>query len=450
VLDVGDTLKGGRWKLEERIGSGGMAVVFRATHKNGSRAAIKILKEEYADSDEIRERFLREGYAANAVRHPGAVTILDDEVENGHAYLVMELLEGKALAQHLKERGGKLPLSEILEIADSLLEILEAAHRNGVIHRDVKPANIFLTSDNRVKLLDFGFAKMALSSDDAKTGVGVLLGTPGFIAPERLQSDGLDVDARADIWSIGATLVRLASGEGIFARLPQHAALAATATQQPPSLGTLVPSLPASFVQIVDKALALAPADRWTSAAEMKAALAEVGDDEPTRVGHRIGDFPMGGAAGDTPMEHEATQLLQVGPEPAGEEPSREDDGAPTLPPKARQRTPRRTRGGAPQPIPKIHYDEDDDGRSPAAGGTLVMLSAPISPASVGALRAGAVVATADSRALALPASGPPRPAHADTSAAEPITRGARVAVILGTLLVLIALFAYAVARRRG
>jgi serine/threonine protein kinase len=276
-MEVGDRIKGGRWLLDAKLATGGFSVVFAATHRNGSRAAIKVLDSEFTEDEDMRRRFLREGYASNKVGHEGAVRILDDDTtEDGRPYLVMELLEGEALDRRRDRLGGKLPLSEVLMIADELLDVLAAAHSHGIIHRDIKPANVFLTTKGHVKVLDFGFAKVKEAAQGESTAIGTLLGTPGFLPPERARGLGDEVDARSDIWSVGATIFTLVSGAHVHPDAHPIALLAATAKKPVRSLATVAPDVPRSLVDIVDKALAFEKSGRWSSATEMKAALEAV------------------------------------------------------------------------------------------------------------------------------------------------------------------------------
>ena len=136
--------------LDKLLGVGGMAVVYRATHRNGNEVAIKMLHPELSFEPNIKERFLREGYAANKVKHAGAVTVFDDDVaDDGAAFLVMELLEGETLQGRMERKGGKLPPAEVLALAEQLLGVLAAAHDKGIVHRDLKPENVFLNRDRR-------------------------------------------------------------------------------------------------------------------------------------------------------------------------------------------------------------------------------------------------------------------------------------------------------------
>ena len=293
-MEVGDRIKGGRWLLDAKLATGGFSVVFSASHRNGSRAAIKVLDTEFTEDEDMRRRFLREGYAANKVGHEGVVRILDDDTtEDGQPYLVMELLEGEALDRRRERLGGKLPLAEVLTIAEELLDVLAAAHSHGIIHRDIKPANVFLTKSGRVKVLDFGFAKVKEAAQGESTAIGTLLGTPGFLAPERARGLSDEVDARSDIWSAGATMFTLISGEHVHPEAHPVALLAATARKPVRSLASVAPGVPTGIVDVVDKALAFEKSDRWASAAEMKAALQRVMDlDGETKVGPMSAPIP--------------------------------------------------------------------------------------------------------------------------------------------------------------
>src|SRR5580700_4775771 len=147
---LGRVLKG-KYRLDRVLGIGGMAVVYAATHRNKKRFAIKMLHAELSMRENIRTRFLREGYVANSVEHPGAVAVLDDDVaEDGSAFVVMELLDGAPVDAVWEKHGKRVPVAVVVAIGDALLDVLAAAHAKGVVHRDIKPANLFLTSDGRL------------------------------------------------------------------------------------------------------------------------------------------------------------------------------------------------------------------------------------------------------------------------------------------------------------
>jgi serine/threonine protein kinase len=266
-----------KYRLERVLGVGGMAVVYKATHRNQAEYAIKMLHPELSYNEDLRARFLREGYAANSVKHPGVVRVVDDDVsEDGAAFLVMELLDGVPGDGIFSQRGGRLPLDAVCVLAVELLGVLAAAHAKGIIHRDIKPANIFITRDGHLKVLDFGIARVrdTMAGGAQATGTGVLLGTPAFMAPEQAVGKASDVDPRADVWAVGATVFTLASGAMVHDAETAPQLLVKLATQPARSLATLVPDAPADIVGVVDRALAFHPADRWPTANAMRDALA--------------------------------------------------------------------------------------------------------------------------------------------------------------------------------
>ncbi len=271
------TVLRGKYRLDRVLGIGGMAVVYKATHRNQAEFAIKMLHPELSFNEDIRTRFLREGYAANSVKHAGAVRVVDDDLaEDGAAFLVMELLDGIACDSLLTQCGGNLPLDAACSIAIELLDVLAAAHANGIVHRDVKPANLFLCRDGTLKVLDFGIARVrdTLTSGTHATGTGMLLGTPAFMSPEQALGKASEIDARADIWSVGATLFSMTTGEMVHDAETAAQLLVKLATQPARSLATVLAGPPPSMVSIVDRALLLDRTQRWSSAVEMRDALA--------------------------------------------------------------------------------------------------------------------------------------------------------------------------------
>ena len=222
----------GKWQIDARLGSGGMATVYAATHRNGARAAIKMLHANLSRDPSTRARFLREGYVANAVGHPGVVGVLDDGVaEDGAAFLVLELLEGETVEARRLAKGGQLPVDLVLAVADEALEALGAAHKKGIVHRDVKPDNVFLTDEGQTKLLDFGLARMKELNAEA-TQTGVTLGTPEFMPPEQAMGMRDQIDARTDLWALGATLYTLLTGRHVHDAQTIHEQLIASATRR--------------------------------------------------------------------------------------------------------------------------------------------------------------------------------------------------------------------------
>ncbi len=272
---LGTVLKG-KWRLDAVIGIGGMACVYAATHRNQSRVAIKMLHPEVALDAEVTMRFLREGYVANAVGHPGTVTVLDDDVTEDNApFLVMELLIGQTLDTMLAFQPEGLPAREVLPLIDQLLDVLATAHEKGIVHRDLKPENLFLTSEGRLKVLDFGIARLREQSraTGAGTRAGSVLGTPAFMAPEQALGRWNEVDQRTDIWAVGATAFTLLCGRFVHEAQTIQEQLVLSATRPAPPLRTLAPVVPDALATVVDRALAFQREHRFQDARTMRGAL---------------------------------------------------------------------------------------------------------------------------------------------------------------------------------
>jgi serine/threonine-protein kinase len=272
---VGQTLNG-KYRLDRLLGVGGMAAVYEATHRNKKRFAVKVLHQELSVHSGLRTRFMREGYVANTVEHPGAVAVLDDDVaEDGSAFLVMELLHGTPLDQLCERRGGKLGPKHVLAIADQLLDVLAAADAKNVVHRDIKPANVFVTRDGQVKVLDFGVARLRDPEGPQATHSGLALGTPAFMAPEQALGRSEEVGGRTDVWAVGATMLSLLTGRSVHEGSSAQEQMVLAATRPAASLATLDPETSAEVVALVDKALAFAQRDRWQHASQMQDAVRE-------------------------------------------------------------------------------------------------------------------------------------------------------------------------------
>jgi eukaryotic-like serine/threonine-protein kinase len=271
---LGQVLKD-KWRLDVLLGVGGMASVYAATHRNGSRAAIKLLHPELSLHLDVRTRFQREGYIANAVGHDGAVKVIDDDVtDDGAFFLVTELLDGETLEDRRLRAGGRLAEDEVLRIIDQLLEVLVAAHGKGVVHRDLKPDNVFVTRDGRIKVLDFGIARLreTTGATTTRTSDGTM-GTPAFMAPEQARGVWDEVDGRADLWAVGATMFNLLTGALVHpARSPNEQLLFAM-TREARRLGQVAPSSAPGVRDVVDRALAFARDRRWPDAAQMQQAV---------------------------------------------------------------------------------------------------------------------------------------------------------------------------------
>jgi serine/threonine-protein kinase len=258
-----------------------MGAVYRARHRNGRVAAIKIMHTELAHRADLRTRFFAEGRAANLISHPGVVTILDDGItEAGEPFLVMELLEGETLwDRRFRERYTR-NITEALIVTNQILDVLAVAHRAGVLHRDIKPENVFVTRGGEIKVLDFGVARLeertrgeSEVSRRTNTQAGDALGTPAFMAPEQARGEVSRVDARSDIWSVGATLFFMLSGRCVHQAVSPMDELMSAMNDPAPSLAEVAPDLPRCVVAIVDRALAYDPELRYRDAESMQAAV---------------------------------------------------------------------------------------------------------------------------------------------------------------------------------
>jgi eukaryotic-like serine/threonine-protein kinase len=305
---VGKTLRG-KWRVEALLDSGAMGAVYRARHENGHSAAIKVLHVHLAIDPEMRKRFQLEGYVANKIGHPGAVRIIGhDTAEDGAPFLVMELLEGEPLSAWFA-RADRIPVPDALAICGQLLEVLAAAHAADVLHRDIKPANVFLTRHGHVKLLDFGLARVRVGAKSVvPTAHGLALGTPHYMSPEQARGKKDEVDARSDLFSVGALLFRAVSGHRIHHETKLGPALMAAASRPAPALATVMPSAGPLLRRAVDKALAFDQADRWPSARDMLDALRGAYDESKGK--SVVGPTPENPPA--SPPEHEPSLVIDV------------------------------------------------------------------------------------------------------------------------------------------
>jgi serine/threonine-protein kinase len=281
---IGVTL-GGKWHIDRLIEVGGMGAVYAATHRNGRRAAIKMLQARYAADPEVRTRFLREGYVANKIDHPGAVSILDDDTaEDGAPYLVMELLDGESLAQWLHRSGGKLRVTEMLAVAEQLLEVLEIAHESGIVHRDIKPGNVFVTRAGHAKLLDFGLARIRDGTLSlAPTAAGIVLGTAGYMSPEQARGVNEELDGRSDLFAVGALVFRATVGRPVHDRSSHFDTVIAAMNEPAPPFASVLPEAGPLLASAMDRALAFAKEDRWPTARLMSDALCAAYDEAKRR-----------------------------------------------------------------------------------------------------------------------------------------------------------------------
>src|SRR5688500_8055328 len=263
-VDAGTRL--GPYEIVSRLGAGGMGEVWRARDTRLDRSvALKVLSPAMAGDSSVRLRMEREGKAISQLSHPHICTLFDV----GDGYLVMELLEGETLADRISR--GPLPVTEVLRLGEQIAQALDAAHRHGVTHRDLKPGNIMLTRSG-AKLLDFGLARakpMVLGADDETqqrsiTEEGAVVGTLQYMAAEQL--DGLNADARTDIFALGAVLYEMATGRRAFGGQTRTSVIMAIASADPPPMAQLQPLAPARLEQLIRACLSKRPDDRMQSA----------------------------------------------------------------------------------------------------------------------------------------------------------------------------------------
>ena len=274
------TIIGGKWRVDALLGSGSMAAVYAVTHRNGARAALKILHPTLCTDPAVCERFLGEGYLANSVKNSGIVRVLDDGVtDDGCVFLTMDLLEGDTLEALRQKRGNRIPVPEALDIADKLMDVLSAVHAAGIIHRDLKPQNVFVCDDGVLKLLDFGVARVFDRTAQSKLSMfGLVLGTPSFMSPEQALGSRDKVDHRSDIWSFGATIFTALTGETVHLGANVQAKLLAAATVKARSIAMVMPDLPPGIAAAIDMALRFKKEDRWQSVDAMRRAFREARD----------------------------------------------------------------------------------------------------------------------------------------------------------------------------
>jgi tRNA A-37 threonylcarbamoyl transferase component Bud32 len=264
-LDVGAVIAD-TYTIEGLIGRGGMGAVFVASHVRlpGKKVAIKVLHPDVADAESLA-RFRREAEIASRLGHPNIVEVHDwNQLPDGTPYLVLEFLAGESLAERLAR--GPLPLDEVIPILRQVGSALAAAHRSGVIHRDLKPANIFLIPQEegppRAKVLDFGISKIH-GSGTVKTQDTQMLGTPQYMAPEQATGKHAEVDARTDVFALGAVLYELLTGQAVFGGATIPEVVFKVVFEPAPPIAALAPDLPPAVAQAIDRALAKKADDRW-------------------------------------------------------------------------------------------------------------------------------------------------------------------------------------------
>jgi eukaryotic-like serine/threonine-protein kinase len=289
MTEVAGRLLGDRYRMEALLASGGMGEVWAARDLLLDRAvAVKVLGGAFAGDGRAAERLRREARAAGRLEHPAIARVLDLGEDGGRPYLVMELLEGESLAERIA-RAGPMEPAEAARVVAAVADALEAAHRAGVVHRDVKPGNVFLTSDGGVKVLDFGIASAA--GDTALT-TGDLLGTAAYLAPERAL--GHQATAASDVYALGVVLYELLAGRRPFEAGADIELAMAHINADPVPLAMVAPSVPRSLVAACEQAMAKDPVARPRPAAAFARLVADPGPaPAPTRP---LGRAPFAGS----------------------------------------------------------------------------------------------------------------------------------------------------------
>ncbi len=264
-----------RWTLERLVGSGSTSAVYEGKDADGVRRAIKILHPALCGDEVVVQRFLREAYIPSDVSHPAMVHVHADGISDGLVFLVLDLLEGETLEERRLSAGGKLALDVVGPIAMELMRALAAVHRVGVVHRDLKPGNIFITAGGELKLLDFGIARVPPRTSRQLSVEGLVIGTPGYMSPEQARGVRDGIDVQSDVWSVGATLFTALSGEYVHVARDAHQRLLAAASRAARPLFSAAPEVPAPVAAVVDRALSYEKKDRWTDMDAMRTAFAE-------------------------------------------------------------------------------------------------------------------------------------------------------------------------------
>jgi hypothetical protein len=280
--DRSGSLLADRYRLTKRLGAGGMGEVYRATNEKVHReVAIKVLKPEYARSPDVVQRVLREARAANAVHHPNVVDVIDVDTDaQGAPIIVQELLTGEDLAQHLRARGVAFTEREVLDVMIPVCEAVGAAHRAGIMHRDLKLENVFLHRPTHgavvPKVLDFGLSRhIGEDAVSRLTATGVAMGTPMYMSPEQVQGER-NIDQRTDVWALGVMLYELTAGRLPFGGESLGAIFVKICTLDPDPLRPIAPQVSDAYAAIVHRCLRRDRDARYPSAAELAADLQRV------------------------------------------------------------------------------------------------------------------------------------------------------------------------------
>ena len=271
---IGKTLDG-LYTVRELIGTGGMANVYKAVVgpggpvPEGTVVAVKVLRQELMHDPDLVRRFKNESKAISLLNHPNIVKVYDVSVSENLQYIVMEYVDGMTLREYLNERGGKLTSRETVHFISQILKALDHAHRNGVVHRDIKPQNIMLLDNGQLRMMDFGIARISRAENQLSGGKA--MGSVHYISPEQAKGD--ETDFTSDIYSVGVMMYEMLSGHLPFDADDVVEVAIKQITDKPKSLQELVPNVPHGLVEITERAMAKRPENRYASAAEMLGAL---------------------------------------------------------------------------------------------------------------------------------------------------------------------------------
>jgi eukaryotic-like serine/threonine-protein kinase len=285
------------YEIVSLLGEGGMGSVYLATHPfMGRKAAVKVLRRELVEDRSLVERFMNEARAANAIRHPNIIDIMDvGLLPSGVPYLMMEYLEGQTLAQRI-QASGTIPAAETIDLAVQTVAALGAAHKKGIVHRDLKPENLFLVPDEervhgaRVKVLDFGIAKLRgeLAGNSAKTQDGALMGTPPYMSPEQCRGLMNEIDERTDVYAMGIIIYQMLCGAPPFVSAGFGEVVIMHLTQPPRPPRAIDPRIPPALEAVVLDALAKKRGDRVANMGAMETALRVAGNLTPVNLSQRV------------------------------------------------------------------------------------------------------------------------------------------------------------------
>jgi len=316
-----------------------MAAVYEATHRNGSKVAIKLLHPTLMFDTGFAQRLVQESYIANKIAHPAAIKVFDDDADevDGAVFLVMELLEGQPLSAVRRQRK-KLPADEALRLMAPVMECLGFAHQKGIVHRDIKPDNLFVTRDGSVRVLDFGIARINDGSNVNATRTGMVVGSPAYMAPEQALGKMNAVGSQTDVYAIGATLFALITGTTPHAGESTQEMIIMVATQGARPLASVMPDVHPAVCRVVDRALAYEREQRYPDAMAMlhdvRAALVEMETGAPPKVLPTFADDEEEGETRVTPaMKKDAPEAKPTPAAGAGRVGARPPPASPFGPP---------------------------------------------------------------------------------------------------------------------